>query len=89
MATIGKPAKPNLPKVVSKYISVKGWGLISLNSEFEPCSSSNSWDNFIVYANSIDWVRCGKIFSSNFGHQGVSGATCKWSHHVREIDTFV
>ena len=42
-----------------------------------------------IISDSIDSARCGQIFSSNFGHQGVSGATCKWSHHVGEIDTVV
>ena len=30
-----------------------------------------------IISDSIDSARCGEIFSSNFGHQGVSGATCK------------
>ena len=30
-----------------------------------------------IISDSIDSTRCGKIFSSNFGHQGVSGTTCK------------
>ena len=33
--------------------------------------------NWSIISDSIDSARCGQIFSSNFGHQGVSGATCK------------
>ena len=33
--------------------------------------------NLPIISDSIDSARCGEIFSSNFGHQEVSGATCK------------
>ena len=42
-----------------------------------------------IISDSIDSARCGQIFSSNFGHQGVSGATCKGSHYVGKIDVVV
>ena len=45
--------------------------------------------NMSISSESIDWAKCGKIFGSNFGHQGVSGATFKWSHHVGEIDMVI
>ena len=35
MAAIGKPAKPNLLKLVSKLVQVISLEIISLNSEFE------------------------------------------------------
>ena len=42
-----------------------------------------------IISDSIDSARCGKIFSSNFGHQRVSGATCKLSYHVGEINMVI
>ena len=45
--------------------------------------------NLSISSESIDCARYGKIFSFNFSHQGASGVTCKWSHHVGEIDTVV
>ena len=30
-----------------------------------------------ILSDLLDSARCGQIFSSNFGHQGVSGPTCK------------
>ena len=48
MVTICKPAKPNLLRLVSKWVPEIGFRVISLNSEFQPCSSSNSLYNFLV-----------------------------------------
>ena len=108
MATIGKPAKLNLFRLVSKWVLVIGFGVISMNSKFEPCSSLNGWYNSLVPGR--QWrhlqmilsypghqhscintlkskpIRCCKIFSFNFGHQGGIRATCKWSYHVEQID---
>ena len=39
MAARRQTTKPNLLKFVSKWVPVKGFGVISLNSESEPCST--------------------------------------------------
>ena len=53
--------------------------LIRLFGYLEPQNPS-------IISDSIDWARCGKVYSSNFGHQGSNGTTCQWSFSINQIN---
>ena len=48
MAAIGQTSKPNLLRLVSKYIKVVDFGVNSLRVKFKSFSSTNGWDRFLV-----------------------------------------
>ena len=62
MAAIGKPAKQNILILLEKQIPIIGFGVISLNSEFEHCSSEFTFQ-FKVWPPERQWHHLQKILS--------------------------